>query len=137
MPLWKDKKQFIKSAHVCVQMSYETFEVIGSEDCLVLNVFTIKGRQTENSQTKHTDRLMPVMFFIHGGSFNIGSSASHLNRPDHIVEKVIILTTVSDPNILLKKRTNNLGHCDRNNQLSFRAIRIFVVWQCHSKYWFA
>lgn len=68
---------------MCVQMSYETYEVIGSEDCLYLNVFTMI-----NGDKINKENLMPVLFWIHGGSFNIGSANSDLNRPDFILEKV-------------------------------------------------
>lgn len=69
-------------------MSYETFEVIGSEDCLYLNIYTPTNRKMANDQDGNGGHLMPVMFFIHGGSFNIGSSGSDLNEPDLILEKV-------------------------------------------------
>lgn len=67
-------------------MSYETLEVIGSEDCLFLNVFTMINGDKINKE--NTSNLMPVLFWIHGGSFNLGSANSDLNRPDFILEKV-------------------------------------------------
>lgn len=83
---WKGKKQFTKEANVCVQMSYKTLEVIGSEDCLFLNVFTTISSDKINNENE--SNLMPVLFWIHGGSFNVGSASSDLNRPDFILEKV-------------------------------------------------
>lgn len=69
-----------------MQMSLETFEVIGSEDCLYLNIYTTMNRdQTINGNASN---LLPVLFWIHGGSFNVGSSGSDLNRPEFFLEKV-------------------------------------------------
>lgn len=84
--LWKGAKQFTEEANACVQMSYETFEVIGSEDCLFLNIYTIMSGNKNSGEI--VGNLMPVLFWIHGGSFNIGSASSDLNRPDLIIEKV-------------------------------------------------
>ncbi|XP_037043953.1 cholinesterase 2-like [Bradysia coprophila] len=94
IPFWRGRKRFIEDANICVQMSYETFQVIGNEDCLYLNIFTLKSRQTEKNN-ENTDNLMPVLFFIHGGSFNIGSSNSNLNMPDYILEKEIVIVTIN------------------------------------------
>ena len=51
---------------VCVQQGKSGN---GSEDCLVLNIWTTKSN-VENAQH---GKLVPVMLFIHGGSFTGGS----------------------------------------------------------------
>lgn len=67
-------------------MSYETFEVIGSEDCLFLNIYTMMNSNKIYKKDSHN--LLPVLFYIHGGSFNVGWASSDMNRPDNFVEKV-------------------------------------------------
>jgi len=37
----------------------------------------------------------PVMVWIHGGSFSIGSGGSSFHGPDYIVEKDIVLVTLN------------------------------------------
>ncbi|XP_055371668.1 esterase-5B [Condylostylus longicornis] len=69
---WKGIRDATKSANTCLCM--EAFIHIktgalanyirGSEDCLYLNVYTPKI---------YTEQLLPVVFFIHGGSFTSGS----------------------------------------------------------------
>lgn len=85
---WIGKKIFAKEANICVQMSYTytNVSIVGSEDCLYLNVYTKKLK----NKTKYMPiKLMPVMVWIHGGSFNLGSAGSDADTPDYIVEKVI------------------------------------------------
>ncbi|KAJ6641393.1 Juvenile hormone esterase [Pseudolycoriella hygida] len=89
LSLWKGTKQFTKTTNVCVQLSYETYEVIGNEDCLFLNIFTTANRNPRKGE------LLPVMFWIHGGSFNVGSAGSDLNRPDFFLEKDILVVTIN------------------------------------------
>lgn len=55
-----------------------------SEDCLVINVFT-KEIQTE--------RLKPVMFWIHGGGFTMGSSHSVIYGPEYLITQDVVLVT--------------------------------------------
>lgn len=83
IPLWNGRKQFSQEPNVCVQMSYDTFEVIGNENCLTLNVYTVNRSKMNKRNSKH---LMPVLFWIHGGSFNINTG--QIERPDDIVERV-------------------------------------------------
>ncbi|XP_065216332.1 esterase E4-like [Planococcus citri] len=56
--------------------------IIGQEDCLYLNVFTPKKR------IQH----LPVMVFIHGGSFLMGSSL--LYDPSYFMDHQIIIVTI-------------------------------------------
>ncbi|CAH1389389.1 unnamed protein product [Nezara viridula] len=52
------------------------------EDCLYLNVYT-------NQFPGNCSELVPVMFFIHGGSFLIGSA--HSFRPNYLLEQDVVL----------------------------------------------
>lgn len=58
---------------------------IGSEDCLVLNVYT------ESFDTP----LKPVLFWIHGGGFVSGSSSRELYGPEFLIEENIVLVTIN------------------------------------------
>ena len=56
-----------------------------SEDCLTLNVF---------SPDKHSDRLRPVMVFIHGGAYIMGTTATPLYDGTHLArsQDVVVVT---------------------------------------------
>ncbi|XP_049294546.1 esterase B1-like [Anopheles funestus] len=56
-----------------------------SEDCLYLNVYT--GSDAADGS------LRPVMLWIHGGSFVVGSSETDIFGPEFLVEKGIIVVT--------------------------------------------
>lgn len=62
----------------------------GSEDCLFINVFT-----TSKSNQSMTNKLMPVFFWIHGGSFNYGSGWPTLDGVDYIVEQDVVVVTIN------------------------------------------
>lgn len=55
-----------------------------SEDCLYLNVYG--GRLP--GAAKPDDALWPVMLWIHGGSFVVGSAQTDIFGPEFLVEKV-------------------------------------------------
>ncbi|XP_058835764.1 glutactin-like [Topomyia yanbarensis] len=52
-----------------------------NEDCLTLSVFT-----------KNTEKSFPVMVYIHGGSFYLGSAADH--PPDYLLERDVVLVVI-------------------------------------------
>ncbi|CAG2181188.1 unnamed protein product, partial [Oppiella nova] len=58
-----------------------------SEDCLYLNIWSPAGKVSSN-------RLKPVMFFIHGGAFIIGSSNEYHYNGEVLASKgdVIVVT---------------------------------------------
>ncbi|GJJ69124.1 hypothetical protein EMPS_01470 [Entomortierella parvispora] len=85
--------------HPCIQLPFaglppiteqeEIYELGGtpSEDCLVLNVFTptLKANQTKG---------LPVMVFIHGGSFTSYSGTMPIYEPGNVVSRggVVVVT---------------------------------------------
>ncbi|XP_075211793.1 carboxylic ester hydrolase-like [Lycorma delicatula] len=85
---WEDVYDGTKEPHDCIQKNvysnFESFLVIGEEDCLYLNVYT-----PDSKKPKH----YPVMVFIHGGGFTCGSS--NLYGPEYILDKDVILVTIN------------------------------------------
>ncbi|KYN22096.1 Esterase E4 [Trachymyrmex cornetzi] len=72
---------------VCAQLNESTGEVIGSEDCLYLNIYVPDDvyRNTGN----------PVMIWIHGGGYLWGSGNDTNVRPDYLMAKNVILVSIS------------------------------------------
>lgn len=54
-----------------------------NEDCLYLNVYSPKSDKN----------LLPIMFWIHGGGFSTGYSATF--GPEYFMDKDIILVTIN------------------------------------------
>ncbi|GLG95967.1 Carboxylic ester hydrolase [Gryllus bimaculatus] len=67
---------------VCPQRENGVFR--GQEDCLYLNVYT---------QEINPQNLKPVMFWIHGGGFVIGSGNTDMYGPDYLVDAGVLLVT--------------------------------------------
>ncbi|CAH0385515.1 unnamed protein product [Bemisia tabaci] len=61
-------------------------ETVGSEDCLHLNVFTPEI---------NAGASMPVMVYIHGGSYQQGSNYRYIYGPEYILDKDIVLVTIN------------------------------------------
>ncbi|KAK3882432.1 hypothetical protein Pcinc_013184 [Petrolisthes cinctipes] len=61
-------------------------DVIGSENCLYLNVYT------PTIKAKHRDERLPVMVFIHGGGFLFGSAEEYL--PHVLLDHQIVLVVM-------------------------------------------
>ncbi|XP_068229417.1 carboxylic ester hydrolase-like [Palaemon carinicauda] len=61
-----------KFGSICPQYDPFRDSILGSEDCLFLNVFTPYLRGTD--QKEITDKLLPVFFWIHGGAYIRGSA---------------------------------------------------------------
>ncbi|RYY27030.1 MAG: hypothetical protein EOP62_07650 [Sphingomonadales bacterium] len=69
------------------QVSDNTMPIsLQSEDCLSLNVWVPAGRHT---------KPLPVMFWIHGGSFRVGGGGIPLYDGEQIVARDVILVTIN------------------------------------------
>jgi len=68
-PCWQGALQATSFGQPCLQRT-DTGEVIGSEDCLTLNVW---GPDTANASS-----ALPVLVFIHGGGHQQGSTSQQL-----------------------------------------------------------
>ncbi|KAF2902810.1 hypothetical protein ILUMI_03375 [Ignelater luminosus] len=83
---WDGILDATKLHSVCPQINpvTENFEIIGNEDCLYLNVYTPQVPSSEN-------QLLPVMFYIHGGAYVVGSARQDWYEPDKLLDKDIVL----------------------------------------------
>lgn len=72
---------------VCVQYKeVPGTAIIGEEDCLFLNVYTLNINPF---------RPLPVMFYIHGGFFVMGSGNDDFYGPDYLINHNIVLVTIN------------------------------------------
>ncbi|KAM7346103.1 juvenile hormone esterase-like [Cochliomyia hominivorax] len=90
---YKSSKDHIvkKPSFDCLQKNYlvPTRPVSGSEDCLLLNVYT---KREENS----SDPLQPVMVYIFGGGFFSGTAGPLFTGPNYIIDtNLVVLVTLN------------------------------------------
>ncbi|XP_075214428.1 juvenile hormone esterase-like [Lycorma delicatula] len=84
---WHTVIDATKESNSCLQKyPSQNSSVEGSEDCLYLNIYTTQFPD-------HNITLHPVMVFIHGGGFTIGSSSEKELGADYLIEKEIVLVT--------------------------------------------
>ncbi|XP_015187333.1 PREDICTED: venom carboxylesterase-6-like isoform X2 [Polistes dominula] len=83
---WIGIRDGSKFGNVCAQIDRVSNEVIGSDDCLYLNVYT---------PLIELSAKLTVMVWIHGGCFYMGSGNDDMYKPDYIVRKDVILVTIN------------------------------------------
>jgi para-nitrobenzyl esterase len=84
---WTGVRDATKLGPQCMQMRAVTGEINQSEDCLQLNVWTPANFKP--------GAKIPVMVFIHGGSFTGGSGTNALYDGTHFAERGVVLVTVN------------------------------------------
>lgn len=77
---WEGVRDASQEGNICSQGKYG-----GSEDCLYINVFT---------PFIHSEPRLSVMFYIHGGSFYMGSPSLDTTGPEYLMDNDIVLVTV-------------------------------------------
>ncbi|XP_046751474.1 esterase E4-like [Diprion similis] len=82
---WNGTRNATVDSNKCPQIFHG--EIVGDEDCLYLDVYT-----PELSE-ETTSRLLPVMVFIYGGGFKVGSDFSLAYGPEYLLDKDVILVT--------------------------------------------
>lgn len=82
----------MKDADICVQRNIYTYqeEIVGSEDCLYLNVYS--PLQPESFQPK---KRYPVMIWFHGGGWLTGAGHSMFYGPQFLLDHDIVLVTIN------------------------------------------
>ncbi|XP_046746501.1 esterase E4-like [Diprion similis] len=86
---WNGIRDASFDSNQCPQVSFSSGEIFGDEDCLYLNVY--KPKLPKNP----TSRLLPVMVFVHGGAFSVGSDISSVYGPEYLLEKDVVLVTLN------------------------------------------
>ncbi|XP_052133458.1 venom carboxylesterase-6-like [Frankliniella occidentalis] len=81
---WEGVRQAVRPGSMCVQRNLYFREegIVGSEDCLYLNVYSPK--------VEHADPL-PVLFWIHGGGWLSG--AGDVYGPEYLLDQDVVLVT--------------------------------------------
>ena len=68
----------------------------GGEDCLYLNVYTKRLNQSvDGPLLQEEEDLFPVVVFLHGGAFVVGSCESMLYGPQVLLDRDIVLVGVN------------------------------------------
>nr|XP_022909379.1 esterase B1-like [Onthophagus taurus] len=86
---WSDIKDCTKEGEECYSRHLFKQNIVGSEDCLILNVYTKDLPNEKNTSLK------PVMVWIHGGAFITGSSKTDLHGPDYLVNEDVVIVTIN------------------------------------------
>jgi carboxylesterase type B len=87
---WTGVFDLFKEGNVCYCRDLFRAEFIsGSENCLVLNVYT----KTIPDETNKN--LRPVLFWIHGGGFIFGSGTEKLYAPDYLITEDVVVVTIN------------------------------------------
>lgn len=80
---WQGVRQATQHGNVCAQFA-EGIMVVGSEDCLFLNIYT-----------QNLIGARPVMVWIHGGAFTEGAGNDDWYGPDFLVQDDVLLVTIN------------------------------------------
>uniref|UniRef100_A0A1I8QEL7 carboxylesterase n=1 Tax=Stomoxys calcitrans TaxID=35570 RepID=A0A1I8QEL7_STOCA len=83
---WKGIKNCSENPPIPLQKNFETSEVMGSEDCLNLNVYM--------NQLAPAKRL-PVLVWIFGGGFYMGQANRKYYSPDYFLDRDVIVVTIN------------------------------------------
>ncbi|PSN39538.1 Venom carboxylesterase-6 [Blattella germanica] len=83
---WKGVLNARHDGPLCIQKIFGIS--VGSEDCLYLNVYAPEPIYEQKG------KLLPVVIYIHGGKFTIGSGVSFISGPTYLMnEDLIVVTT--------------------------------------------
>ncbi|KAJ9576697.1 hypothetical protein L9F63_025409, partial [Diploptera punctata] len=84
---WKGVLNARHNGPLCIQKILGI--AVGHEDCLYLNVYT------PEPMPESRDELVPVILYIHGGKFSVGSGVSFISGPTYLMNRRIIVVTIN------------------------------------------
>ncbi|XP_044253151.1 uncharacterized protein LOC123004101 [Tribolium madens] len=79
-----------KEGNSCYSRHPFNNKIVGSEDCLYLNVYTKKVASSNENNS-----LFPVLFWIHGGAFLNGSGGTEMYGPDFLITQNVVVVTIN------------------------------------------
>jgi len=87
---WEDVRQCLDYGAACPQPDASSLTGWGpqriSEDCLFLNVW---------APAEHTDGALPVMMWIHGGGFTVGSGSTDVYNGRELARRGVVVVTIN------------------------------------------
>lgn len=86
MESWAGVKDATKHGNRCAQQGRRAPDIIGSDDCLFLNIYTT---------TLKPIKPKAVMVWIHPGGFISGSGDDDTYGPDYLIDKDVVLVTLN------------------------------------------
>ncbi|XP_015600279.1 venom carboxylesterase-6 [Cephus cinctus] len=95
---WSGLRSAKEDAGICTQRNIYTHqkEVVGVEDCLYLNVYTLELPPLEDGDNTLWNRpSYPVMIWFHGGGWVTGAGHSEFYGPKFLLDHDVILVTVN------------------------------------------
>ncbi|KAI4500883.1 hypothetical protein M0802_004094 [Mischocyttarus mexicanus] len=95
MTAWNETRDASKDAEICTQRNIYTYqeEIVGSEDCLYLNVYT--PRLPKTNDDKNPRNSYPVMIWFHGGGWVTGAGHSEFYGPKYLLDHDVVLVTMN------------------------------------------
>ncbi|XP_011864448.1 PREDICTED: esterase E4 [Vollenhovia emeryi] len=103
-PTWNEALDATTNAEICTQRNVYVYqkEIVGSEDCLYLNVYTPCVQCTEEQPSSGPQQRpwkaftrFPVMVWFHGGGWLTGAGHSEYYGPKFLLDHDLVLVTVN------------------------------------------
>ncbi|XP_014257042.1 cholinesterase-like isoform X1 [Cimex lectularius] len=108
---------YLKKRVECLERDPSTSELVGEEDCLVLNVYT-------PVQFEH--RVFPVLVWIHGTPFRAGSSQQGRYGPQRLIDQNLVVVTMSYR--LGPLGFASLGHKELSGNFGLKDQQLAIKW---------
>lgn len=93
---WRGVRDALNHGAQCPQQLFLLDTYVGQEDCLYLNLY-IPQVQIGNEARIFHEKLLPIIFFVHGGAWTVGAGDmdNYLYGPDIIMDEDVILVTIN------------------------------------------
>ena len=95
-PGWYLPRRAFSHGSVCSQIEADAEEpLVGDEDCLFLNVYSRRKVPLWSNIGGLVSGELPVMVFIHGGSYRSSSGDDRFYGPSYLMDEDIVLVTIN------------------------------------------